>query len=55
MSLTARLVKEYNVISAVTNILNELEIILVPFVNPDGYDVSLKMNYTITCLYVMFR
>ena len=32
----------------VTNLLNELEFVIVPFVNPDGYEVS-KYSVLLTC------
>ena len=35
-----RLVSEYGVKEDVTTLLNTLEIVLVPMVNPDGYAVS---------------
>lgn len=37
-----RLASEYGVIAEVTQLLNNLEVVLVPFVNPDGYVVSLE-------------
>ena len=33
----------YGVLSRVTHLMDNLEIILVPFVNPDGYVVSLEV------------
>ena len=54
-----RLVSEYGVKEDVTTLLNTLEIVLVPMVNPDGYAVSWEVwdIYDLTsyvCLLSMF-
>ena len=43
MFIAKSLVEDYSVSTEVTNFLNNLEIVLVPFVNPDGYVVSLGL------------
>ncbi len=40
MYIAKSLVGDYSVKSSVTKLLDNLEVVLVPFVNPDGYVVS---------------
>lgn len=55
MYIAERLIKDYKVTKKDTHLLEKLEIVLVPFVNPDGYVVSV---ICLACVYegvVLFR
>lgn len=47
------LLYEHMYLLQVTNLLKELEFIFIPFVNPDGYEVSVNVNTTFCMLVIL--